>query len=47
MVVADFHLAGIGAVPSEANPPLVIDADGMLSLKVSLDCLEPISRGHP
>ena len=47
MVVADFHLVCIRADPSEANPPLVIDADGMLSLEVSLECLESISRGHP
>jgi len=47
MVVTDLDLAGIGSIPSEAEPPLVVDPDGMSSGQVSLERFETIAWRHP
>ena len=45
MIVRYFYFVGMGLLPSEANPPLVIDADAMLPRTIALEGFEAISRG--
>ena len=44
MVVHNFHVQRIFALPAEANPPLVIDTDAVLPVPVALQRFKPISR---
>ena len=46
MVVRDFHVVCIAVTPSEANAPLVIDADAVLALSVPRQLFEPIAGRH-
>ena len=43
MVVDDLNLFRAAIAPYETNPPLVIDADRMLSLTVAFERLKPIA----
>lgn len=45
MVVHDLDVVGIAVAPGEADPPLVVDPDGVLAGPVPLECLQP-SRGR-
>src|SRR6476659_10577423 len=42
VVVDDLDFVGIAFSPDEADPPLLIDADRMLSLAIAFECLEPV-----
>lgn len=44
MVVGDFNFEGVAFVPNEADAPLLIDADAVLSCPVSTKCLKVIAR---
>jgi len=44
MVVHNFHVKCILALPSEADAPLVIDADAVLAVPVALQGFESITR---
>jgi hypothetical protein len=44
MEIGNFDLLGVGAGPAEANAPLVIDSNGMLSAATSLQSLQMITR---
>ena len=44
MVVNDFDIVGITFMPTEAQPPSIIDPDGVLPFAITLERLEPISR---
>jgi len=44
MVVNDFDIVDIAFVPTETQPPLIIDPDGVLSLAITLERFESISR---
>ncbi len=44
MVVGDFDLVGLAICPAEAKPVFVVDADAMLALAVSCECLQPVPR---
>ena len=46
-MTGDFDLVGISVFPREADAPLLIDADRVLPIAVSFECLEPVGRGHP
>lgn len=55
MVVGDFHLAGAAIVPSENDPPLLVDFDGPETGKIALQRVKMIAwrqrdlckfRGH-
>src|SRR5262245_13197967 len=46
VVVDDFDLVRMSSSPDEANPPLVIDADRMLSASVFAQRFEPVARRH-
>ena len=43
MVVNDLDLVRMIILPSKANPPLIVDADGMLPCAVAPQCFEPIA----
>jgi hypothetical protein len=47
MIVHNFHLKRPWGVlrPFKANPPLVIDADAVLALAITLKGFKPVSRG--
>jgi hypothetical protein len=44
MIVNDLYITGAINTPSETDTPLLIDADTVLSLSVSAQCLEPVTR---
>ncbi len=48
MIIHDFHFVSIALMPSEANAPLVIDTNTMLTFTVSSERLQPVTRrrGH-
>lgn len=46
MVVHNFHVQRIFAVPAEANPPLVIDADAVLAFAVVFQRFQMIAIRH-
>jgi hypothetical protein len=45
MVVNNLHIPRIFAIPSEANPKLIVDADAPLALSSSFQLFQPIARG--
>lgn len=47
MVVTDLDLKGIGTLPSKADPPLIIDPDGMQARAISLETLKAIPWRNP
>jgi hypothetical protein len=47
MVIDDLDLAGMPGLPDEANAPLVVDADAVLSGSITLEGFKPIAGGHP
>jgi hypothetical protein len=44
MVVHDFDVVRITFVPTEAQPPLIVDSDGVLPFSVALEGLQSIPR---
>jgi hypothetical protein len=44
MVVADLYFDGIRSLPTEADPPLVIDPDGVPAGAFPLKSLKPVTR---
>src|SRR5215813_6356896 len=47
VVVRDFNVEGVSASPYEADPPLIVDPDAVLTLSISPQGLEPVSGRHP
>ncbi len=47
MVASDLDIIGIAIYESEADPPLVVDGDGVLAFSVSSKPMESIARGNP
>jgi hypothetical protein len=46
MIVHDFYIMRIAGTPSEANAPLVIDPDAVLTGPVAFQGLKPIARRY-
>ena len=46
MVVHNFHVQRIFALPAEGNPPLVIHADAVLAFAVVFQGFQPVAVGH-
>ena len=44
MIIDDFYVVRIPALPTEADPPLVIDSNAVLALAVAAEFLEAIGR---
>ena len=47
MIIYDFDFCRTLCRPDEAHPELVVDPDGVLSIAIACQCLEPIARGRP
>jgi hypothetical protein len=47
MVIDDLYVVRISLNPPEAQPPLVVQPDTVLSLAVTLESLQSISGRHP
>ena len=47
MVIANFHLDGIVLRPTKADPPLIIDADRMLSRAITPQGFQSVARRNP
>lgn len=43
MIVDDFNIVGITVTPNETNPPLVIDANGMLTFAIAVQRFQPVT----
>lgn len=46
MVVDDLDVPGFAIAPHETDPPLVVDANAVLSLSISAQCLQTIAGRH-
>ena len=46
MIINDFDFVCVPALPDEANPPLVIDANAVLACPLPLEGFEAIARRH-
>jgi hypothetical protein len=46
VIIDDLDIEGAAGIPSEADPPLVIDANAVLATPISLQGLEPVARRH-
>jgi hypothetical protein len=42
VVIHNLHFVGMTLTPNEADPPLVVDSNGMLSVPVAPQCLQMI-----
>jgi len=42
VIVGDFHFDGITVFPAEANPPLIVDPDAVLTLSIPGQLFEAI-----
>jgi hypothetical protein len=47
MIIHDFHLFCMPFSPHEANAPLVIDTDAVLSFAIPFQRYQPIQRWQP
>jgi hypothetical protein len=47
MVIADFDIFGLSISPMEADAPLVVDPDRVLTAPVAGERLQPIARRGP
>jgi len=47
MVVGHLDVVGVAVDEAEANPPLVVDCDRVLSLSVGAEFVEPVARRNP
>jgi len=44
MIIHDLDILGAAGTPHEADAPLVVDADRMLTKPISLQRFEPVAR---
>ena len=44
MVVRDFHVVSVPLAPPEANAPLIVDTDTVLTVTHTAQCLEVVCR---
>ena len=46
VVIDDFHVVGVGFLPPEANPPLIVDSNAVLPCAIAPQGLQAIARWH-
>lgn len=46
MVIDDLDIVRIGILPSEADPPLIVDADAVLAGTIAFEFLEAVPRRY-
>ena len=44
MIVNDLHIESVTVLPAEAQPPLIVDANTVLTDTIATQRLEPVSR---
>ena len=47
MVICDFDIERVTAAPLETDPPLVVDADAVLSVAITTEFFKPICWWYP
>src|SRR3546814_5121700 len=47
VVVHDFYVFGVRAIPAKADPELVVDPDAVLALAIAPQGFQTIARRHP
>src|SRR3546814_17992820 len=47
VVIDDLHVVRIAAAPAEADTPLVVDPDAVLSLAIAFEQLQPVCGRNP
>jgi hypothetical protein len=47
MIIHDFHIPGVAITPSEADPPLVVDANAISARTIAFQAFEAVSRWTP
>lgn len=47
MIVSHFDVVGVACLPTEADAPLVIDANAMLASAIARQSFQPIGRWNP
>src|SRR5436309_1572343 len=45
VIIHDLHVPGRGLSPFKTYPPLIVDADTVLSTPVAMQCFKPITGG--
>ena len=46
MVVRDFDVVDVAFLPPEADPPLLVDADAVLTFAIPFELLQSVSRRY-
>jgi len=47
VVVDDLNVKRVAVLPAEANPPLIVDTDTVLTRSVTLELFQPIAGRNP
>jgi hypothetical protein len=47
VIIHNFYIPCRRPAPLKAYPPLIVDADAVLSMSVAMQGFEPIARRHP
>ena len=47
MIVDDLNGVGVAVIPSETDPPLIVDSNTVLPCAISAQLLEPVTWGQP
>ncbi len=47
VIIRDLHPISVPVPPFKADPPLIVDGDGVLALAISGQGVEPVPRRHP
>ena len=46
MVIGDFDIKSIAVLPAEADSPLIVDGDGVLTETIPLEGVQAVARRH-
>jgi len=47
VVIHNFNVMRVPVAPHKTHPPLVVDANAVLSKPVTGQCFQPVARRHP
>jgi hypothetical protein len=47
VIIHDLDVIGVTGLPAKAYPPLVIDANAVLTAPIALECFQPVTRWRP
>jgi hypothetical protein len=46
VIVRDLYVVGVSSIPSEANPPLLVDPNAVLTHAIPNEALQAVPWGH-